>query len=61
MLRTKSPCIGTCSATALGDKVCIGCKRTFEEVRDWNTYDDAQKHLINERVAITHGDNNAKV
>lgn len=46
-MNTKTPCIGECTATAFGDEICRGCGRTFEEVRDWNTYDDATKDLIN--------------
>lgn len=46
---TDSPCIGICS-TSLGDAVCIGCGRTFEEVHRWNTMDDDQKRQINQRL-----------
>ena len=45
-----SPCVGICSATALGDEVCIGCGRTFDEVRLWNTFDRETKIAINERL-----------
>lgn len=45
-----SPCIGICSATALGDAICVGCGRTFEEVYLWNTLTDEQKKSINERL-----------
>lgn len=48
---TDSPCVGICSATALGDEVCIGCGRTFQEVIDWNTYSDEQKIAINQRLS----------
>ena len=47
---TDSPCVGVCSATALGDAICIGCGRTFEEVRLWNTYSDQEKEAINRRL-----------
>lgn len=47
-----SPCIGVCSATALGDEICIGCGRTFQEVIDWNTYSDEQKIAINQRLSV---------
>ena len=47
---TKTTCIGVCSATALGDDVCRGCKRTFNEVVEWNTYTDEQKIKINKRI-----------
>ena len=45
-----SPCVGICSATALGDEICIGCRRTFDEVRLWNTFSDEQKIAINRRL-----------
>ena len=47
---TDSPCIGICSATALGDEICIGCGRTFDEVRLWNTFTNEQKTAINLRL-----------
>ena len=47
---TDSPCVGICSATALGDDVCIGCGRTFDEVRLWNTFSDEDKVAINRRL-----------
>jgi predicted Fe-S protein YdhL (DUF1289 family) len=47
---TDSPCIGICSATALGDEICIGCGRTFDEVRLWNTFSDEEKIAINSRL-----------
>lgn len=46
---TDSPCIGVCS-TSLGDEVCMGCGRTFDEVRLWNTLPDHQKQAINLRL-----------
>ena len=45
-----TPCIGMCTATALGDPICRGCGRTAEEVRDWNGYPDSLKRLIMKRL-----------
>ncbi len=45
-----SPCVGICSATALGDPVCLGCGRTFDEVIQWNTLSDEEKIAINTRL-----------
>lgn len=45
-----SPCVARCS-TALGDAVCKGCGRTFEEVTFWNVMDDAQKQAVLTRIA----------
>ena len=47
---TDSPCVGICSATALGDEICIGCGRTFDEVHLWNTLTDEEKIAINLRL-----------
>lgn len=47
---TDTPCIGVCSATALGDEICRGCGRTFDEVILWNTFTDEQKKAINLRL-----------
>ncbi len=47
---TDSPCVGICSATSLGDEVCIGCGRTANEVIEWNTLTDEQKIIINLRL-----------
>lgn len=44
-----SPCVARCS-TALGDAVCKGCGRTFEEVTFWNVMDDAQKQAVLARI-----------
>ena len=56
-MTTKSPCRrepGKLSCTTgLGDEVCKLCCRTFEEVRDWNTYSDAQKIEINRRLKVS--------
>jgi len=46
---TDSPCIGVCS-TALGDEVCIGCGRTFDEVYRWNLLSLEEKKRINLRL-----------
>ncbi|MCH9770452.1 MAG: DUF1289 domain-containing protein [Gammaproteobacteria bacterium] len=45
-----SPCVGICSATSLGDAICVGCGRTFDEVRLWNTLSDKEKIAINKRL-----------
>lgn len=45
----KTPCIGVCS-TGIGDRVCRGCKRFAHEVIHWNSYDNAQKLLIEQRL-----------
>ena len=48
-IRVKTPCIGVCS-TGIGDRVCRGCKRFAHEVIDWNSYNNQQKSLIDQRL-----------
>ncbi|MCI0508758.1 hypothetical protein C8E00_103242 [Chromohalobacter marismortui] len=36
--RIPSPCVGLCSTT-VGDRVCRGCQRTDDEIRDWFALD----------------------
>ena len=49
--RVKTPCIGVCS-TGIGGSVCRGCKRFSHEVIHWNGYTEAQKRLIDQRLAL---------
>jgi hypothetical protein len=49
IISVKTPCIGVCS-TALGGKVCRGCKRFAHEVIDWNRYENSQKLVIEHRL-----------
>ena len=41
----RTPCIGVCSTT-YGDLVCRGCKRFAHEVVGWNSFADAQRHVV---------------
>lgn len=52
MFKIPSPCVGICS-TALGDKVCRGCKRRDYEVDSWVTYDEDLKTKIDLRLEST--------
>lgn len=45
-----TPCIGICSTTNVGDKICKGCGRTDEEVIHWNMYTLEKKCAINKRL-----------
>jgi len=45
-----SPCKSTCSASSVGDNVCIGCGRTSIEVIEWNSYTQEKRIEINERI-----------
>jgi len=51
-----SPCIGICSTTQFGDDRCKGCGRTQTEIRDWGTFSDTEKKIINLRNASEHYD-----
>lgn len=42
----KTPCIGICTATALGDAICRGCGRKAEDVINWNGYTNEKKREI---------------
>ncbi|WP_275287810.1 DUF1289 domain-containing protein [Halomonas elongata] len=40
--RVVSPCVGLCSTT-VGDRVCRGCQRIDDEIRDWPGFDAAER------------------
>ena len=43
-----SPCNGVCSTSmAPFDDICQGCGRSVEEIRDWETFPDFKKKIIN--------------
>ena len=43
-----SPCNGVCSTSmAPFDDICQGCGRNVEQIRDWETFPDLEKKLIN--------------
>lgn len=46
----KTPCIGICSTTSLGDRVCRGCKRYGFEVIGWNGYDARARKAVLNRI-----------
>ena len=45
-----TPCVGICS-TSHGDFVCRGCKRFFNEVRDWQNFAPDQREMVFSRLA----------
>jgi len=47
---TRTPCIGVCSTTSVGDRICRGCKRYAFEVIRWNGYLDAEKEAVLRRI-----------
>lgn len=50
MDNVKTPCIGICSTTSFGDKICRGCKRFGFEVIHWNQYSDDEKRAVLSRI-----------
>jgi uncharacterized protein len=50
MNQTKTPCIGICSTTSFGDKICRGCKRFAYEVINWNSFSESEKSAVMDRV-----------
>ena len=50
MRSVKTPCIGICSTTSLGDAVCRGCKRYAFEVIQWNSYEEEAKAAVLTRI-----------
>jgi uncharacterized protein len=49
---TKTPCIGICSTTSVGDRICRGCKRFAPEVIEWNGYSDQEKRAVLQRLCL---------
>lgn len=52
MSNVKTPCIGICSTTSLGDRICRGCKRFGFEVINWNRYSDHEKRAVLNRIDL---------
>lgn len=45
-----SPCSGRCTTSmAPFDEICQGCGRSVEEIRDWESYPNFKKKIINVR------------
>ena len=43
-----SPCVALCKLTE--EDICIGCKRTIEEIINWRTYTENQKKGVFTRL-----------
>ncbi|HWL27851.1 MAG TPA: DUF1289 domain-containing protein [Burkholderiaceae bacterium] len=50
MKPVRTPCIGICSTTSVGDRICRGCKRFAFEVIHWNSYTEEQKRAVQARI-----------
>ena len=44
--RVMSPCIGICMIDPKGSSLCLGCKRTIEEIGRWAMLDDVERQKI---------------
>jgi len=49
---TRTPCIGVCSTTSVGDSICRGCKRYAFEVIQWNGYKADEKESVLRRIEV---------
>jgi len=52
MSLVRTPCIGICSTTSLGDRICLGCKRFSFEVIAWNGYSESEKAAVLRRIDL---------
>ena len=50
METVKTPCIGICTTTSVGDFVCRGCKRYSFEVINWNSFSEPEKTAVLTRL-----------
>lgn len=46
--KSKSPCIKVCKLDS--SKICIGCKRSQEEIKNWSKMSVRQREIVNERI-----------
>jgi len=44
----QSPCVRDCCLD--DDLICVGCFRSFEEIKEWSIIDDARRRLILQNV-----------
>tara|TARA_R100001510_G_C7562000_1_gene141691 strand:- start:99 stop:515 length:417 start_codon:yes stop_codon:yes gene_type:complete len=51
---SQNPCTGVCTTTYGLAEQCAGCGRTLEQIRDWNSYSDLEKKLINIDLAANY-------
>lgn len=44
----KSPCRRVCKLD--DQQICIGCGRTWTEIKEWNTYSDEQRQNVIDKL-----------
>jgi len=55
-LGIESPCIGLCQLDQ-DNKYCIGCKRSIDEIKNWENLNDEKKKIINQRLGKKKNEN----
>lgn len=48
-----SPCVGICRLDA--DGLCVGCRRTIDEIMRWRDLDEAERRRIMDHVLPARG------
>lgn len=51
--KISSPCIKVCR---LNDKLCVGCYRTIDEIREWSRMTLEEKHLVIDKCEVRKRD-----
>jgi len=54
MKDVKNPCINICRTDANG--ICLGCKRSLEEIGDWSKYTNDEKSAVLEKISQRRND-----
>ncbi|MFH1000608.1 MAG: DUF1289 domain-containing protein [Bacteroidota bacterium] len=54
MSEVKNPCINVCRTDKNG--ICLGCKRSLEEIGDWSKYSNEQKISVLENISQRRSD-----
>lgn len=54
MAEVKNPCINICRTDSNG--ICLGCKRSLNEIGDWSSYTNDQKMLVLEKSSQRRSD-----
>ncbi|HAG15094.1 MAG TPA: DUF1289 domain-containing protein [Bacteroidales bacterium] len=48
MSEVKNPCINICRTDSKG--ICLGCRRSLEEIGDWSKYSQFEKTAVLEKI-----------
>lgn len=50
----KNPCINVCRTDSNG--ICLGCKRSLNEIGDWSKYSNEEKSSVLEKISQRRND-----